>query len=74
MKFNPKYENGKFSRDTFIHLVKMMVDDDQNKLETATKIADKCGPAEGERCDQAVKFTLCLHEEVTLSHIDIDIV
>lgn len=69
-----KFDNGKFSRDTFLYIAGMVIDNDPVKMQFAGVTADKCGDAEGERCEQAFIFTKCLHEAVALTHIDIDIV
>lgn len=52
----------------------MIVEKDPEKMKFAAEVADKCGNAEGERCEQALTFTKCVHAEVTLTHIDMDII
>jgi hypothetical protein len=37
-------------------------------MKYAADMADKCGSATGERCEQALTFVKCLHSEVSASY------
>lgn len=57
-----------------MHIAKILVDNDPALLKKAEQIADKCEGAAGERCDQAVTFTHCLHDSINEVHVDVEIV
>lgn len=46
-------------------IANMIVEKDEKLLKYAADLADKCGAAEGERCDQAFSFADCLHKSIT---------
>jgi hypothetical protein len=52
----------------------MMVNNDPKLMENASKIADECGLADGERCDQAFKFSKCAKEMILKEKLDVDFV
>lgn len=45
-------------------IANMIVEKDEKLLKYAADLADKCGTAKGERCDQAFSFAECLHNSV----------
>lgn len=57
-----------------MQMAKMLVENDERLMAHAELIADNCGKAEGTRCDQALSFTKCLHEAVSVYHADVQLV
>lgn len=51
-----------------------MTKHDPRLMENSAKVADECGIVDGERCDQAYKFTDCFHSGFKRDHVDIEIV
>lgn len=50
----------------------MVVEKDEKLVKFAEELADKCGVAEGERCEQAFNFAKCIHTGVK-ENLNIDI-
>lgn len=69
-----QFDKGKFSSETFLHIAKMIVENDEKMMAHAATIAEKCGKLEGERCDQAYEFTKCVHDAIKTTNVDIQLV
>lgn len=69
-----QFNRGKFSNETFMHIAKMIVENDEKMMSQAAVIAEQCGKCEGERCEQAYAFTKCVHDAISTAHVDVQLV
>ncbi|CRK97188.1 CLUMA_CG010585, isoform A [Clunio marinus] len=60
------FDQGAFNRGAFLHIARIIVDNDETKLKEAPGIADECGKITGERCQQAYDFSKCLHDYLSM--------
>lgn len=51
----------------------MIVENDPEAMVQAGKIADACGVEVGERCDNALTFTVCIHDAIKSYNADVQI-